>query len=190
MVRIPGQPLTCRLDLPGVGPLELHATAAGLARVEFLEGAECEPGSAALRAALHETPRAARRAALPGHRAGDGGGSAPAHLRQAAAELRAWAAGGRDGFQVPLDLAGLPPFARRVLEELRRQPHGTTVSYGALAARCGSPRAARAVGVAMARNPLPIIIPCHRVVAGDGIGGFSPGLAVKRLLWAVEGITR
>lgn len=167
MVRIPGQPLIAAITiaLPRVGRIALGASAAGLARLGFLDH-----GDGVAMAAVT--------------------GSDHPHLRQAAAELRAWAAGGRDGFQVPLDLAGLPPFARRVLEELRRQPHGTTVSYGALAARCGSPRAARAVGGAMARNPLPIIIPCHRVVACAGIGGFSPGLAVKRLLWAVEGITR
>lgn len=165
MVRVPGPSLTCRhdLELPGVGPLALCASAAGLARLDFL--------------AHHAAPELPR-------------DPAQVHLRQAARELAAWAAGGRTGFAVPLDLAGLPPFLAQVLRELRRQPYGATVSYGELAARCGRPGAARAVGQAMARNPLPIVIPCHRVVAGDGIGGFSPGLALKCALWAIEGISR
>jgi methylated-DNA-[protein]-cysteine S-methyltransferase len=164
VVRAAGPALTCRrgLTLPGIGPVALSASAAGLARVDFLDTAS------------HDT----------------GPGPGATHLDLAARELLAWARGGRHGFTVALDLAGLPPFLARVLEELRRQPYGTTVSYGALAARCGNPRAARAVGQAMARNPLPIVIPCHRVVAGDGIGGFTPGLALKRALWAVEGLSR
>jgi len=66
----------------------------------------------------------------------------------------------RRAFEVPLDLSGWPPFTRKILEELCRVPYGETLTYGELAARAGSPRAARAVGQAMAANPLPIVIPC------------------------------
>ncbi len=76
--------------------------------------------------------------------------------------------------ELQVDLEGLPAFTRNVLELLRQVRPGTVVTYGELAARAGSPRAARAVGSVMARNPLPIILPCHRVVASDGtLGGFA-----------------
>ena len=74
-----------------------------------------------------------------------------------------------------LDLAGLTKFQRRVLTETQRIPRGQTATYGEIARRCGSPRAARAVGTALKRNPLPVIVPCHRVVAADGPGKFSAG---------------
>ncbi len=96
-------------------------------------------------------------------------------------------------FDLPVDLDGLTSFTRRVLEALREVPPGAVVSYGALAARVGSPRAARAVGAVMARNPLPVILPCHRVISKDGtLGGFCGGrgedaLALKRRLLAYEG---
>lgn len=108
-------------------------------------------------------------------------------LGRAVLALEAWAEGRRVR-PPPLVLGRMPPFLRRVLEECRRIPRGRTVSYGELARRCGRPRAARAVGQAMARNPLPILIPCHRVVAAIGVGGFSPGLDLKRRIWRIEGI--
>jgi methylated-DNA-[protein]-cysteine S-methyltransferase len=81
-------------------------------------------------------------------------------------------------------------FHRRVLIELGKVGYGTVVSYGELAKRVGSPGAARAVGGAMRCNPVPLLIPCHRVTAHDGsIGGFSAGLDKKRKLLALEGIT-
>ncbi len=94
---------------------------------------------------------------------------------------------------LPVDLDGLTAFTRRVLELLRRVPPGSTISYAVLAARAGSPRAARAVGSVMARNPLPIVLPCHRVVASDGgLGGFAgetkgEALAFKERLLRYEG---
>lgn len=94
---------------------------------------------------------------------------------------------------VPLDLGGASSFVRRVYSELRRIPRGSTVSYGELASRAGSPRAARAVGSAMARNPLPILIPCHRVLnRGGGIGAFSgpAGSGQKEALLRMEGAIR
>lgn len=104
--------------------------------------------------------------------------------------LQAYASGERDDFRdVQVDLATLTPFRRRVLEVCRRIPYGRTARYGEIAARCGSLRAARAVGAAMAANPLPIVIPCHRVVSSDGrLGGYSArgGVAMKRRLLELE----
>jgi O-6-methylguanine DNA methyltransferase len=87
----------------------------------------------------------------------------------------------------PLDLAAGTPFQRKVWAALRRIPAGRTESYGQLAAAVGAPKAARAVGSACAANPMPLLIPCHRVIAsGGGLGGFSGGLHWKRLLLARE----
>ena len=81
----------------------------------------------------------------------------------------------------------VPPFHRKVLETLwLRIPAGETLSYKRLAELSGSPRAFRAVGTAMARNPWPILVPCHRVLASHGIGGFGPGVGTKRILLAHE----
>jgi methylated-DNA-[protein]-cysteine S-methyltransferase len=90
---------------------------------------------------------------------------------------------------IPLDLEGLPPFRRRVTEALLTTRPGQTLTYGALALMAGSPGAARAVGQAMAHNPLPILVPCHRVVAADGPGGFSlfGSLETKDRLLRLEG---
>jgi len=80
-------------------------------------------------------------------------------------------------------------FQRQVWSELTRIPYGETISYGEVARRVGRPSAPRAVGQANGRNPIPVIVPCHRVVASDGIGGYGGGLNVKRKLLAVEGVT-
>ncbi|NJC89210.1 MAG: methylated-DNA--[protein]-cysteine S-methyltransferase [Desulfuromonas sp.] len=115
------------------------------------------------------------------------GAAAEPVIKQAAAELEEYFAGLRKTFDVPLDLPGWPPFSATVLQALRAVPYGETVSYGELAVRAGSPRAARAVGQVMAANPLPIIIPCHRVVAaGGGEGGYSGGGGVQTKRWLLE----
>ena len=90
--------------------------------------------------------------------------------------------------KIPLDLDGVTPFRKRVYDEARRIPAGETRTYGELAAAAGSPGAARAVGSAMANNPVAILVPCHRVLGSNGIGGFSSpgGLETKRKLLAVE----
>ncbi len=90
-----------------------------------------------------------------------------------------------------VDLTGVPVFTRLVLETLRRRvPSGETATYGALARWVGRPGAARAVGGALNANPIPIVLPCHRVIAADGsLGGFGGGLDRKRRLLQVEGIT-
>lgn len=113
----------------------------------------------------------------------------PPWVREAAAVIARHLAGETvDLESLPVDLEGLPPFRRKVLEALRATRRGETFTYGQLALLAGSPGAARAVGQAMARNPLPIVIPCHRVVAADGPGGFSlfGSLAAKERLLALE----
>jgi methylated-DNA-[protein]-cysteine S-methyltransferase len=96
----------------------------------------------------------------------------------------------RDLRHIRLDLAQVPPFHQRVFEVVRDIPPGRTRSYGEVAALCGQPHAARAVGQAMARNPFPLIVPCHRVLAAGGrSGGFSArgGVSTKLRLLAIEG---
>ncbi|MDY7001990.1 MAG: MGMT family protein [Thermodesulfobacteriota bacterium] len=90
---------------------------------------------------------------------------------------------------LPLAWNRLAPFSRRVLSKLAKEvPPGQTISYGGLAALAGSPGAARAVGQIMARNPWPLVIPCHRVIGTNGkLTGFGPGLAMKKYLLRLEG---
>jgi len=104
-----------------------------------------------------------------------------------ARELSEYLKGARSHYTVEPLLSGTD-FQVRVWETLRRIPYGQVVTYGELAARAGYPRAARAVGMAMARNRIPIIVPCHRVIATNGrLGGFGCGLEVKRALLWLEG---
>ncbi|ALA61007.1 methylated-DNA--[protein]-cysteine S-methyltransferase [Nitrospira moscoviensis] len=99
--------------------------------------------------------------------------------------------GRRDRFDLPLDLSGGTGFQRQVWRTLQRVPYGKLRSYQWVAARVGGPRYARAVGNAVGANPLPIVIPCHRIVAQDAsLGGFSGGLPTKRKLLTLEGTLR
>ncbi|MBK7579753.1 MAG: methylated-DNA--[protein]-cysteine S-methyltransferase [Myxococcales bacterium] len=108
---------------------------------------------------------------------------------RATTELGEYFRGRRTTFGVPLDWRLVSGFQRRVLERLARVRFGQLTTYGALAQVVGSPGAARAVGAAMAKNPLPILVPCHRVVAADGsLGGFSGGIELKRRLHQHEGL--
>jgi methylated-DNA-[protein]-cysteine S-methyltransferase len=110
----------------------------------------------------------------------------PAAVAAAAAQIAEYFAGGRRDFDLPLDLRE-PPFTRAVLEALRRIPYGETRSYGDIARAVRRPRGARAVGQACGRNPVPIVIPCHRVLAAGGaLGGFGGGVAMKTYLLALE----
>jgi len=95
--------------------------------------------------------------------------------------------GHKVGFPDKLDLSGATPFQREVWEKTRLIPYGETRSYFWVAKQIGKPKAARAVGQALAKNPLLIIVPCHRVVAGDGkLGGFSEGVEMKSYLLSLE----
>jgi methylated-DNA-[protein]-cysteine S-methyltransferase len=114
------------------------------------------------------------------------GGEHDPVIVEAARQLRAYFAGERHGFALPLRPAGTE-FEVEVWEELRRIPYGETLSYGELADRVGNPGAARAVGRANACNPIPIVIPCHRVIGADGsLTGFGGGLDTKRRLLDLE----
>lgn len=111
-----------------------------------------------------------------------------AALAMAHKELRAYFAGDLNRFSLSVDLRQVTPFTARVLRETRKIRFGQVTSYGALATRIGSPNASRAVGGALGRNPVPIIIPCHRVIAQSGrLGGFTGGLSTKRILLGLEG---
>ncbi len=104
---------------------------------------------------------------------------------KASFELEEYFRGERTEFSCDIDLSGMPDFTRRVLAETRKIKYGTTITYSELARRIGS-RGVRAVGGALGRNPCPIIIPCHRVVAKNGIGGYSCGLDIKKRLIELE----
>ncbi|MCK9537997.1 methylated-DNA--[protein]-cysteine S-methyltransferase [Dokdonella sp.] len=105
-----------------------------------------------------------------------------AQLDAALVQLDEWFAGRRQQFDLPLAAAGTA-FRKQVWAELTRIPYGHTLSYGELARRIGQPRASRAVGAANGANPLPIVVPCHRVIGADGrLTGFGGGLPVKRWL--------
>jgi methylated-DNA-[protein]-cysteine S-methyltransferase len=149
-----------RLETP-IGPLLVAGDATGLRRIELpRDGEAVEPGKGWM------------------HR--------PGRLRAALRQLEDYFAGRRRSFDLELRPEGTE-FQREVWSALRRIPYGTTISYGELACRVGRPRASRAVGAANGRNPLPIVIPCHRVIGSDGrLTGFGGGLPAKRWLLAHE----
>jgi len=112
--------------------------------------------------------------------------SAP--VDRARRELDEYFAGRRRHFELDVDVRALPEYNRRVLAELARVEYGTTTTYGTLAAQTGNPRAARAVGTVMHRNPIPIVLPCHRVVGSTGkLTGYAGGLDRKERLLRLEG---
>lgn len=109
---------------------------------------------------------------------------------RAAGALAAYFRGERTALDLPVNLERLPAFRRTVLEAARRIGWGEVCTYGELAASVGSPRAARAVGQALAANPVPIVIPCHRVIGTSGsLTGFGGGLAWKARLLRLEGVS-
>ncbi|RKN42387.1 methylated-DNA--[protein]-cysteine S-methyltransferase [Streptomyces hoynatensis] len=159
-----------------IGPLLLAATAAGLVSVVFHADARVTRRALVrLEAGLGLRPRRSAEDAL---------------LARAVRDLDAYFAGELRRFALPLDWSLVSGFTERVLRELAASvPFGSVVGYRELAERVGEPDAARAVGAAMGANPLPVIVPCHRVVAADGgIGGFGGGLETKRSLLALEGV--
>jgi methylated-DNA-[protein]-cysteine S-methyltransferase len=151
-----------------VGELLVAATPQGLCRISY----EAEPEAWLEQLARTYGPRVLR---------------STEPLRGARRELDDYFEGRRRSFDLHLDLrrAG---FAGRVLDELARVPYGEVVSYAELASRAGNPRAARAVGTTMNRNPIPIVLPCHRVVGSNGsLVGYAGGLDRKRWLLQLEG---
>ena len=161
-----------RVDSP-LGSLLLAATAAGVVRVAF-ERQDHEAVLADLAARV--SPRVLR---------------APKRLDDAARQLEEYFAGRRREVEVHLDWRLADGFRRRVLGHLRAIPYGGTESYAQVAQAAGSPRAVRAVGTACARNPLPLLVPCHRVVRSDGsAGGYAGGAQAKTVLLHLEsGVT-
>jgi methylated-DNA-[protein]-cysteine S-methyltransferase len=114
--------------------------------------------------------------------------SSPPRFGDLMERLRAYFDGRRVDFPDKLDLSGATAFQRGVWEATRLIPYGETRSYQWVAAQMGKPRAARAAGQALGRNPLPVVIPCHRVIAGNGtLGGFGGGLEMKKYLLRLEG---
>ena len=157
-----------------IGPLLLTATRKGLVQVLFHAD---EPTTGRALTRLEQRFGGPPLAGIP-------------HLATATTEFTAYFAGDLRAFTVPLDWDLSGGFSARVLQGLAESvPYGSVVGYQDLADRVGEPGAARAVGAAMGSNPLPVIVPCHRVVASDGgIGGFGGGLETKRLLLALEGV--
>mgnify|MGYP001161173934 FL=1 len=110
-------------------------------------------------------------------------------LKQAMTELEQYFKGKRQVFDIVLDLH-LSPFYQKILMEVSKIPFGTTVSYRDVAVKAGNPKAVRAAGTANAKNPVPIFIPCHRVLSSDGtLGGYGGGLDLKKRLLLHEGLT-
>jgi methylated-DNA-[protein]-cysteine S-methyltransferase len=152
-----------QIDSP-LGRVVLAASAKGLAGLWF-DGQRHQPDSSGW-------------ARLPGHPV----------LRQAATQLAEYFAGRRTHFDLPLDLQGGTAFQQAVWEALLKIPPGATTSYGHLSASLGKPAAVRAVGAAVGRNPLSVVVPCHRVLGADGsLTGYAGGLERKAALLQLEG---
>ncbi len=152
-----------------LGPLLTAVTDRGLARITY----DPDPERELERLARVAGPRVLR---------------VPRALDETRRELDDYFAGRRRSFDLALDLRGVAPFAVTVLGELARVPYGRTATYGELATRAGNPRAARAVGMVMNRNPIPIVLPCHRIVGASGsLVGYGGGLERKEKLLRLEG---
>lgn len=114
----------------------------------------------------------------------------PRRVERPIRQLEEYFKGGRVAFELETDLTGVPPFQQRVLKALERVPFGRAITYGDLADRIGNRRAARAVGGALNKNPIPIVLPCHRIVGSTGnLVGYGGGLDRKRALLELEGLT-
>lgn len=170
-----------------VGPLHAAATDEGIVGLELRTTDEAFAASIRERTHCGVVP-AADPSASP---------AARGHLAELEHEVAEHLAGTRDGFDVPVVLDGCSDWDRRVLEGVRTIPRGATASYGEIARRIGKPGAARAVGGAVGRNPIGLLIPCHRVIAGDGtLGGYGGSwfgsreelLELKERLLELEGV--
>jgi methylated-DNA-[protein]-cysteine S-methyltransferase len=156
-----------------VGRLLLAATPRGLVRLAYLD-ATGDEDEALAELAAGVSPRVL---------------AAPRRLDATRRELERYFAGRLDQFETPVDWRLTRGFARRVLKATARIPFGEVSTYKGVAAEAGSPRGFRAAGNALGSNPIPIIVPCHRVLhSGGGLGGYTGGLERKRVLLAVEGV--
>lgn len=154
-----------------VGTLLLAATPRGLVRVAYLDHAEQEQVLEQL--ARRVSPRVLL---------------APRRLDEDRRQLEEYFTGRRETFELPIDWQLCAGFGRRVLDATARIPFGALSTYKQVATEAGSPRASRAAGNALGANPMPIVVPCHRVVhSTGGLGGYTGGLERKRLLLGVEG---
>lgn len=159
------------VDSP-VGTLLVAVTERGLVRLAYLNGGEAE-ADVLEQLASTVSPRVL---------------AAPRRLDEPRRELDQYFAGRRRQFELPLDWRLTRGFGRRVLEATARIPYGETASYKQVATEAGNARAYRAAGNALGSNPIPIIVPCHRILhSGGGLGGYTGGLERKRVLLAVEG---
>jgi methylated-DNA-[protein]-cysteine S-methyltransferase len=158
------------LDSPA-GRLLLAATPRGLVRLAYLDGGEQE--AAVLEQLAHRiSPRILE---------------APRRLDEPRRELEQYFESARNRFEIPIDWQLTRGFGRRVLEATTRIPFGSASTYKQVATEAGSPRGSRAAGNALGANPLPIVVPCHRVLhSTGGLGGYTGGLDRKRLLLAIE----
>jgi methylated-DNA-[protein]-cysteine S-methyltransferase len=144
-----------------VGPLLLAQDEAGLRQINFSQNGRPTPAE-------------------------DGWREDPSPLKETIRQLRAYFAGELETFDLPLAPEGTR-FQQKVWDELSNIPYGATISYGELAKRIGNPNASRAVGLANGSNPIPIIIPCHRVIGSNGkLTGYGGGLPIKEKLLALE----
>jgi methylated-DNA-[protein]-cysteine S-methyltransferase len=165
MMKSKNSAVSSRTDSP-LGPLLLAATPRGLAGAWFVDG-------------QRDAPDPTRWPAGPDHPV----------LRQAAAQLAEYFSGRRQHFDLPLDLTHGTAFQQAVWQALLAIPCGQTTSYGELARRIGRPTAVRALGAAVGRNPVSIIVPCHRVIGADGsLTGYAGGLGRKTALLRIEGL--
>jgi methylated-DNA-[protein]-cysteine S-methyltransferase len=157
------------VDSP-LGPLTAAATEGGLIRLSYFDEEEVLEDLS-----RRVSPRILER---------------PESLDYVREQLEEYFEGRRSRFELPLDWRLTRGFSRDVLQATARIPFGSVASYRQVAARSGSPRAARAAGNALARNPIPIVVPCHRVVASAGtLGGYTGGLDRKRFLLDLEGVS-
>jgi methylated-DNA-[protein]-cysteine S-methyltransferase len=158
------------LDSP-VGTLLVAVTPRGLVRLAYLDAGE-EEASVLEQLATTVSPRVL---------------AAPRKLDEPRRELDQYFAGRRRQFELPLDWQLTRGFGRRVLEATARIPYGATATYKQVATEAGNARAYRAAGNALGSNPIPIIVPCHRILhSGGGLGGYTGGLERKRVLLGVE----
>ncbi|MBF6569264.1 MAG: methylated-DNA--[protein]-cysteine S-methyltransferase [Candidatus Binataceae bacterium] len=174
IVRQPAKPIArSGIVNSAVGRLLVALSDRGIVLIQFLDGAwtDCAAAEAALSQHFQVTENAAAVAVV-------------------GAEIRRFADGDLNALTMPVDLTLVSsPFRLRVLETLRGISPGTVISYQALAAAAGAPRASRAVGTTMAANPVPIYVPCHRVIRADGsIGNYGGGALVKLKLLRAEGV--